>query len=90
MARRKRNNPEFKVFGISSLGGNAVEATGTQYAPITDDSVQKVPLVYDERVDEYVSELAVMEMDDQDISLAKQEVFLAEEEFRAKAGYIKL
>lgn len=89
MARRKRNNQEFPVYGVSGLGGNSVEATGPTRAEITDDSVQAVPLVWDERVGEYVSELAKMELDDEDITLRKQKEFQAEEEWRAKVGYVK-
>lgn len=89
MARRKRNNLEFPVHGVSSLGGNAVEATGSSRAAITDDSVQAVPLVWDERVQEYISELAKMELDDEDITLRRQKEFQEEEEWRAKVGYVK-
>lgn len=89
MSQRKRDNSEFPVFGVSGLGGNSVEATGPTHAAITDDSVQAVPLVWDDRVGAYISELAKMELDDHDLSLQKQKEFRAEEEFRAKAGYEK-
>ena len=89
MANRKRNNSDFPVSGISSLGGNAVEATGPDMAAITNESVIKVPLVYDQRVGEYISELAQMELDDEDITLRKQRDFQKEEEWRAKVGYVK-
>ena len=87
MSRKRPNNPEFPVFGISPLGGNSVEATDTQYAEIRSEEAEAVPLVWDDRVGGYISDLAKMELDDQDISLEKSRAYNEEAEFRAKAGY---
>lgn len=88
MARR-RNNKEFPVYGVSPLGGNSVEATGPINAPITVTDVEAVPLLWDARVGGYISELAKMELDDRDISLAQAKLYNEDAEFRARAGYIQ-
>jgi len=75
------------VVGISPLGGNSVEGAASGMAEVRDTSIQAVPLVYDARVDAFISEQAVQELDDRDIGLAKAEQYRQEEEFRAKIGY---
>ena len=86
-----KNNPEQVVFGNSPLGGNSVEGTnsGDDMAAVKTTAIQGVPLFYDYRVDTFISELAIQELDDRDISLQKADVFNKEEEFRMKAGYKK-
>jgi len=78
MAKRS-SDPELNVFGLSPLGGNSVD----------DANTEGVPLVWDDRVKAYISEQAVEELDDRDISLARR----AEEEktqtFLQKVGYRK-
>lgn len=87
--RNKQRNPEFPVFGISPLGGNSVEATGPTHAPVTTTEVQAVPLVYDDRVGECISDLAKMELDDRDFAERKARVYQEQSEFYAAAGYVK-
>ena len=58
-------------------------------AEVTQDVILPPPLVYDHRVGEYISTLAAMELDDQDISEYKRAAFEDEEEFRANAGFRK-
>ena len=70
------SNPGFPVFGISPLGGNGVDGTDTE----------AVPLVYDARVDAFISKLAKMELDDQDIDLVKNEDYRQEQEYRRMIG----
>lgn len=82
-----RRNPQDIVTGISPLGGNGIEGTGSGMAEIRDTSVQDVPLFWDDRAKAYISEQAIEELDDRDISLAKAKVYNEEEEFRAKAGF---
>jgi len=77
------------AFGISPLGGNSVEGTADDMAAVRDTSIQGVPLFWDDRVQTYISELAIEELDDRDISLARQEEFNMGEEFRQKAGYTR-
>jgi hypothetical protein len=79
-------DPQQTVFGISPLGGNSVEGTGAGMAEIRDTTIQGVPLFYDRRVNAYISELAISELDDRDTSLARNEEARKEEEFRTKAG----
>src|SRR3990167_446557 len=82
-----KNNPEDIVFDISPLGGNGVEGTVTGFAEVRDTSVHSVPLFWDDRVKAYISEQAIEELDDKDLSEKQAEIFNKEEEFRMKAGY---
>lgn len=75
------------MFGVSPLGGNSVEGTGDGMAEVRDTETQGVPLVWDPRVQAYISEQAVMELDDKDISEEKRRIAQEEEDFRNKAGY---
>jgi hypothetical protein len=87
MSKKFSFNPEENVHGISPLGGNSVEGTGTGLAEVRDTTVQGVPLVYDHRAGNYISEQAVDELDDRDISLARAEEFQREETFMDQAGF---
>jgi len=75
------------IFGISPLGGNAVE--GADATKPDEDTTTRtgVPLFYDSRVDAFISEQAIQELDDieigEELALRSQE----EAEFRAKAGF---
>ena len=86
-----KNDPEQVVFGKSPLGGNSVEGTnsGDDMAAVKTTAIQGVPLFYDARVNNFISEQAIEELDDRDISLQKADVFNRSEEFRQKAGYTK-
>lgn len=86
---KKTNNPEFPVFGVSPLGGNSVEATGPTHAEITNPEVQAVPLTWDDRVGDNISDLAKIELDDRDYSEARARHYQEQEEFNAAAGYEK-
>jgi hypothetical protein len=77
------------IVGVSPLGGNSVEGTADGMAAVRDTSIQAVPLVWDSRVKQYISEQAVEELDDRDDSDELTRRTLAEEQFRAKAGYQK-
>lgn len=72
-----RRNPNFPVYGISPLGGNANE----------DGTLKGVPLFYDERVDTYISEQAIEELDDRDISLAMAREYEKKQQFLIQIGY---
>jgi hypothetical protein len=78
---------EDKVFGISPLGGNSVEGTGDGMAEVRSTETQGVPLVWDPRVNAFISEQAVMELDDRDISEQRRLIHQEEEDFRQKAGF---
>ena len=84
---RKDPTLENNVFGISPLGGNSVEGTGDGMAAVRDTAIQGVPLFYDARVGAYISEQAIEELDDREISEQKARIHQEEEEFRQKAGY---
>ena len=84
---RKDKTLEDTVFGTSPLGGNSVEGTGDGMAVVRDSDTQGVPLVWDSRVSAYISEQAVQELDDKDISEQEAQVFQTEESFRRRAGY---
>lgn len=73
----KKETLDNNVVGISPLGGNSVDG----------GNVQDVPLVYDSRVNAYISEQAVEELDDREDSLEKARMYQEEEDFRAKIGY---
>lgn len=75
----KNTNPEENVFGLSPLGGNSVD----------DGTVEGVPLVWDDRVNAYISEQAVEELNDRDISLMRRNEENNEQEFLQKIGYRK-
>ena len=77
------------AWGISPLGGNSIEGTGTGKAPVRDTKVQEVPLVYDPRVGNFVSEQGVDDLDDKDVSIAKAKRWNKEAAWRAKAGIKK-
>ena len=77
------------AWGISPLGGNSVEGTGTPNAEVRDSSVQAVPLVYDPRVGNFISEQAVDDLDDRDDSIYKAKRWEKEAAWRAKAGVRK-
>lgn len=78
MARRS-TDPELNVFGKSPLGGNSSD----------DGTIEGVPLVWDERVKAYISEQAVEELNDRDISLARRAEEEREQAFLQKIGYRK-
>lgn len=78
-----------KVYGISPLGGNSVEGTGSPNAPIRSDAVEGVPLFYDPRVGVFISEQAISDLDDRDCSLDMAKAYRQEEQWRAKAGFVK-
>ena len=78
MAKRSIS-PEENVFGLSPLGGNSVDGS----------TIEGVPLVWDERVKAYISEQAVEELDDRDISLARRAEEEKEQSFLQKIGYRK-
>lgn len=80
MARENIKFPEV-IMGKSPLGGSSVDEN------IDGDSVPEVPLVYDARVDAYVSEQAVEELDDREITEERQKISEDEEAFRLNAGY---
>jgi hypothetical protein len=82
-------DPEKNVYGISPLGGNSVEGTASGMAEVRDTSVQGVPLFWDERVNQFISEQAIEELDDRDISLERAEDFEREESFRQRVGFRK-
>jgi hypothetical protein len=69
-------DPEQTVFGISPLSGNSVDGT----------SVEGVPLFWDSRAQAYVSEQAIEELDDRDISLAQAREYEKEKSFNRRAG----
>lgn len=85
---KKLDNLEV-IVGVSPLGGNSVEGTADGMAAVRETSIQAVPLVWDSRVKEYISEQAVDELDDEDVSDELRRRTLAEEKFRANAGYTK-
>jgi hypothetical protein len=69
------------IYGISPLGGS--------FKDPSDGTISGVPLFYDLHTDQYQSEQAIEEQDDREISIARKEATLDEEEFRAKAGFTK-
>ena len=73
------NHKGFPVFGISPLGGNSK----------VDSTIEGVPLFYSAEVDAYVSEQAIEELADRELTLQKRLVAEEEERFRANAGYKK-
>ncbi len=83
------NDPKQIIFGISPLGGNAVEGTAPGMAPIRDTSISGVTLYWDSRVSSYISEQAIEELDDEDISLARSAEWEVEESWRQRVGYTK-
>ena len=52
------------IFGLSPLGGNANEGSGT---------IEGVPLHYDQRVGAYISEQASEELTDRDIGIEQRQ-----------------
>lgn len=81
------NEPLKTIFGISPLGGNGVEGTDDGMAEVRDSDVQGVPLVFDGRVSDYISEQAKEELDDKEITLAKRKIEEEELDWKGKAGY---
>ena len=82
-------DPDQNVCGISPLGGNSVEGTnsGDDMAAVRDTAEQGVPLFWDSRVNAFISEQAIEELNDKDISLARAREYQKDEEFRQKAGF---
>lgn len=77
------------AFGVSPLGGNAIEGTGTPNAPIRDTQAQAVPLFYDARVGNFISEQGIDDLDDRDISVRRAKQWERDAQWRAKAGVRK-
>jgi hypothetical protein len=77
--KRPSTNPEENVFGLSPLGGNSTDGGNTE----------GVPLFWDDRVGSFISEQAVQELDDRDISAASRDGYNKEQEFLQKIGYKK-
>jgi hypothetical protein len=71
---------EQTVFGISPLGGNSVDGA----------TIEGVPLVYDSRVGNYISEQAVEELNDREISEQAAAEYEREQLFRTQAGFRRL
>lgn len=84
---KKDKTLENNVFGLSPLGGNSAEGTGDGMAEIRNTEVQGVPLFFDSRVGAYISEQAIQELDDKEVSEEKARIFQEEQDFRQKAGY---
>ena len=84
---QKSKTLESNVVGISPLGGNGVEGTGDGMAAVRDTDIQKVPLFWDSRVGAYISEQAIEELDDREVTEQKAQAHQDEEDFRQKAGY---
>lgn len=82
-------NIDDNVHGLSPLGGNSIEGTSTGAAEIRDTSVQGVPLFWDYRAQAYISEQAIEELNDRDISEARRSEENKEQEFLTKIGYRK-
>ena len=82
-------NIDDHVHGISPLGGNSIEGTGSGLAEVRDTSVQGVPLFWDPRAQAYISEQAIQELDDLDISNYARSEYEKEQAFLQKAGYQK-
>ena len=74
------NKFDKNVYGNSPLGGNSVDG----------DNTEGVPLLWDKRVQTYISEQAIEELNDRDLALAQAEKFNKEEEFRQKVGFRRL
>ena len=70
---------ENTIYGKSPLGGNCSEG----------GVIKGVPLFWDSRVQAYISEQAIEELDDRDLSIVAAEQFNKNEEFLAKAGFSK-
>ena len=78
------------AWGISPLGGNSIEGTaGPDNAPIREPEVQEVPLVYDPRVGNFISEQGVDDLDDKDMTLRRAKRWEKDAAWRAKAGIQK-
>lgn len=77
--KKPSTNPEENVFGLSPLGGNSTDGANTE----------GVPLFWDSRVDAFVSEQAIEELDDRDISEARRDEYNKEQTFLNKIGYRK-
>lgn len=80
MKSDKNQNEEFPMVGTSPLGGNSADGA----------SIEAVPLVYDDRVGDWISKLAQIELNDRDISEQRAREYREQEEFNARAGYQKL
>ena len=80
-------NIDDNVHGLSPLGGNSIEGTGTGLAEVRDTAVQGVPLFWDHRAQAYISEQAIEELNDRDISEARRSEEQKEQEFLCKIGY---
>jgi hypothetical protein len=82
-------NIDDNVHGLSPLGGNSIEGTGSGLAEVRDTSVQGVPLFWDHRAQAYISEQAIQELDDRNISEVARAEYEKEQSFLLKAGYRK-
>lgn len=80
-------NIDDNVHGLSPLGGNSIEGTGSGLAEVRDTSVQGVPLFWDDRAQAYISEQAIQELDDRDISEAARAEYERNQTFLTKIGY---
>lgn len=85
----KKGILKYTAWGLSPLGGNSVEGTGASNAPIRDAAPQEVPLVYDPRVGNFVSEQGVDDLNDRDDSLRKARRWEKDASWRALAGIRK-
>ena len=74
------------AWGISPLGGNSIEGTGPSSAPVREMATQEVPLEYDPRVGNFISEQGVDDLDDKDITIMRAKKWNRDQEWRAKAG----
>jgi len=77
------------AWGISPLGGNSIEGTTPHSAEVRSSAVQEVPLIFDPRVGSFVSEQAIDDLDDRDISIVRAKRWERDASWRAKAGIKK-
>lgn len=77
------------AWGISPLGGNSIEGTSPSSAPVRETSVEEVPLVYDPRVGNFISEQGVDDLDDKDITIMRAKRWDRDAQWRAMAGIKK-
>lgn len=80
-------NPQ--VIGLSPLGNNFVQGTGSGDTPITDTTEQGVPLVFDPITGTYCAKLSKVNQEDREVGLEVARLTSEDQAFLGRAGYIQ-
>ena len=76
-----------RVSGISPLGNNSVEGTGSGFAPVDDATPREDPMVYDSVSGTWVAKLSRVNQEDRLVDIAKADASMRDQSFLHSVGF---